>query len=92
MALAGDLPGRSNEVTGVTVRIMLQVVLVFRLCLPERTGRSDLRVEINSNPVVGGGTTKPPLGLHRGYPLSESRCLYKPCTTKGRDGKIANTR
>ena len=38
----GQHPARAREVAGVAVRVALQVVLVLRLSLPERTGRGDL--------------------------------------------------
>ena len=41
-ASVGQHPARAREVAGVAVREALQVVLVLRLGLPERTGRGDL--------------------------------------------------
>src|SRR5829696_7159745 len=41
-AAVGQHPPRTREVAGVAVRVALQVVLVLRLGLPERTRRSDL--------------------------------------------------
>src|SRR5829696_7767030 len=41
-AAVGQHPARAREVAGVAVRVALQVVLVLRLGLPERTGRGDL--------------------------------------------------
>ncbi|VXB37234.1 hypothetical protein CURTO8I2_180079 [Curtobacterium sp. 8I-2] len=37
-----ELPARTNEVAGVAVRVLLEVVLVLVLGLPERAGRGDL--------------------------------------------------
>src|SRR6266436_6711511 len=39
---ARELPTRPDEVAGVPVGVLLEVVLVLRLCLPERPGRGDL--------------------------------------------------
>src|SRR5512133_2256104 len=41
-AAVGQHPAWAREVAGVAVRVALQVVLVLRLGLPERTGRGDL--------------------------------------------------
>jgi hypothetical protein len=38
----GKLPTRPNEMVGVAARIAFEIVLVFRLGLPERPGRDDL--------------------------------------------------
>jgi pimeloyl-ACP methyl ester carboxylesterase len=52
-APAGQHPARAREVAGVAVRVALQVVLVLRLGLPERTGRGDLGDDL-AGPQPGG--------------------------------------
>src|SRR5277367_5267311 len=64
------LPVRTNEVTRVTVRIVFQVVLMFGLSLPERTGWGNFRHHLarpNSRGInVGNGIDRNPLLLVAG--------------------------
>src|SRR5262249_15177648 len=50
---ARQLPVRPDEVARVTVRVPLEVVLVLRFGLPERTGRRDLGDHL-AGPDAGG--------------------------------------
>ena len=52
-APAGQHPVRAREVAGVAVLVALQVVLVLRLGLPERTGWGDLGDDL-AGPEPGG--------------------------------------
>src|ERR1700722_19229886 len=48
-----QLPARADEVAGVPVGVLLQVVLVLGLGLPERAGRRDLGDDL-ARPQAGG--------------------------------------
>ena len=73
-------PFRPNEVTGVSIRIFLQIILMLGLGLPERSGRGHLGDDLARPKAgsidIGDGVFRDPLLLVAG--IEDGRPVARP--------------